>query len=687
MRVSLDWLEDFLDVKDGLEKAQYALTMIGLEVTSVVNIQDDSVMDIEITPNRPDCLSMLGVARELAAATNQTLKIPASVKKSYMKKEPGRGSAKIEILDKKGCPRYVGCIIKNVKVGPSPKWLVARLNAMGTRSINNIVDITNYVLFETGQPLHVFDLDKLEGKRIVVRKAKKGESIVTIDAVRRELDPSILIIADKEKPVAIAGIMGGKDTEISEGTKNVLLESAYFDPIIIRKAQRRLRLASESSYRFERGVDFGMILAASTRAQEIIRDEAGGRLQGTITDVGGKRIKAKEIIFALDEIPRILGIDIPSRKVMDLFKRLNLKSTKNGKGRILVKVPSYRQDLETQIDLIEELARLYGYDKIPAKHPSFILEKSYEEEKEEQTFLEKETKRILYSLGLNEIITYTLISRFSVEVLGRPFDNLVRLKNPLSSNQEFMRPELLSEMFEVLGWNLNRKNTLLQLFELNKVYLKDKDTGEIQERLNLSLGMCGATNGNWKDKSREIDFFDLKGVTECFLNSLGIKDYAIEKTESFIFRDQMSTHIKIDGEIYGVLGEVKSDIARKFDIKQKVYLAEINMEDLFKKIDLKRRFKALPRYPAIRRDISMLADDSVNASSVFNVIKKEGKDLVRSVDVFDLYKGQQIEQGKKSLAYSLEYRSDERTLKDEEVAQIHKNIQEALVKNLGIQIR
>lgn len=687
MRISLDWLKDFVEVRGGLEKVQQALTMTGLEVTGVVEAEGDSVMDIEITPNRPDCLSVLGVARELAAATGKILKIPASIKMYYMKKGPGRGGAKIEIQDKKGCPRYVGCVIKNVKVGPSPKWLVARLNAMGVRSINNIVDITNYVLFETGQPMHAFDLDKLEGKRIVVRRAKKGEGIVTIDGVKRELDPGILVIADKERPVAMAGIMGGKDTEISEGTKHVLLESAYFDPIVIRKTQRQLGLASESSYRFERGVDPGMILSASARAQEIIKDEAGGRLSGTVTDVGGRRIKAREIILELDDIPRVLGIDIPSGKVMDLFNRLDLRSIKKGKGKIVVKVPSYRQDLEVGIDLIEEVARLYGYDKVPAKFPALIKDKSYEEERRDQVFLEKEAKRVLCSLGMNEIITYTLTSRSSIEALGIAFDNLVRLVNPLSSNQEFMRPGLLSEMLEVLGWNLNRKNTLLQLFELNKVYLRDKDSNEIQEKMSLSLGMCGTTNGNWKDKSRAIDFFDLKGIVESFLRALGIKDYTIETADSFIFKDKMSAQIKIGSGAYGVFGEVKSEAARKFDIKEKVYVADIDMEELFKRVDLKKRFAPLPRYPSIKRDISMLADDSVSASSIFEVIKNEAKDLVRSIDVFDLYKGQQIEPGKKSLAYTLEYRSDEGTLKDEEVVEIHKNIQETLVKKLGVQIR
>ncbi|MFC1624425.1 phenylalanine--tRNA ligase subunit beta [Candidatus Omnitrophota bacterium] len=686
MRVSLNWLKDFIDVKGGLEKVQNALTMIGLEVSSVINIEDDHIMDIEVTPNRPDCLSILGVARELRAATDRSLKLPASIKKNYMKRGPGRGTAKVEILDKKACPRYVGCIIKNVKVGPSPKWLVDRLNAMGVRSINNIVDITNYVLFETGEPLHAFDLDKLIGKKIIVRKAKKGESIVTIDGVKRELDPSMLVIADVARPIAIAGIMGGKETEITDDTKTIFLESAYFDPITIRRAQRKLGLASESSYRFERGVDFAMVLSASARAQEIIRDVAGGRVKGTITDAGGKIIKGAEIALSLDEIPRVLGVEVSPKSIVSFFKNLDLKPIKRGK-KIIVTVPPYRQDLEKEIDLIEEVARLYGYNNLPIKIPTFTAQKTYEEEKKENLLLEKEAKRILYSLGMNEIVTYTLTGRSAMEALGESFENLVRIKNPLSSNQEFMRGSLLSEMLEVMSWNLNRKNTLLKLFELNKVYSLDKEKNQIQERSNLSLSVCGTAPGNWKEKSRELDFFDLKGIVELFLQSLGIKNYTIEKVPVFIFKEAMSACIKIDGAIIGSLGEVKQDVARKFDIKQKVFTAEILLEDLFRQVSLKKRFTALPRYPSVKRDISILVDDAVSSSSIFDVIKEEGKDLVKSIDVFDFYKGQQIEEGKKSLAYSVEYRSGEKTLKDEEIVKIHKDIQETLVKKLGAQIR
>ena len=687
MRVTLDWLRDYVDVKDKADNVQDVLTMIGLEVTSSVDAEEDRVMDIEITPNRPDCLSVLGVARELAAAKNQSLKTPLSIKKFYMRKGPAHGGAKVSVLDKKACPRYVGCILKNVKVGPSPQWLVARLNAMGVRSVNNIVDITNYVLFETGQPLHAFDLDKLQGKKIVVRKAKKAEAIITIDGVRRELDPNMLVIADAFSPVAIAGIMGGKDTEISDGTKNILLESAYFDSVSIRKTQRKLGLASESSYRFERGVDFGMILAASARAQELIKEIAGGRIKGTISDAGGKKIKEREIVLNVEEIPRVLGVDIDVKNVISFLKRLDLKAMKKAKGKILVKIPSYRQDLQKEIDLIEEVVRLYGYGNVPVKIPIFKTQKTYEEEKKPLSSLKKEAKRVLYSLGLSEVVTYTLTSRFAIESMGIPFENLVRLKNPLSSNQEFMRPSLLPEMLDVLNWNLNRKNTYLKLFELNKIYRLNKDKGEVDEKSNLSIGMCGVTSGNWKEKPRDLDFFDLKGAVIQFLDFLGVKSFTIEKYGSFIFRDEMSCCIKINGNVVGRLGEVKPSIAKKFDIKQKIYVSEIAFEELLNCANLRKLFKPLARYPSIKRDISILADDSVSASSIFDLIKEEGKEIVKSVDVFDLYKGQQIEQGKKSLAYTVEYRSNEKTLKDEDVSDIHKKIQEVLVKKLGVQIR
>jgi phenylalanyl-tRNA synthetase beta chain len=556
---------------------------------------------------------------------------------------------------------------------------------MGVRSVNNIVDITNYALFELGQPLHAFDLDKLDQKRIVVRRAKKGESIVTIDGINRTLSQNILVIADANKPVAVAGIMGGKDTEITDSTKNILIESACFDPVVIRKACRELGLASESSYRFERGVDQGMIFASSVRAQELVKEMAGGKVAGKISDVGSGIEKEKEITLSLDEVPRILGVDVGQEKIKDIFKKLNLNPVKK-KNNISVTIPSYRTDLNKDIDLIEEIARLYGYDSIPARLPSFTPHKTYQLEKK-TIFLENEIRNILCGIGLNEIMTYSLISRDTVERLGIPLDNLVSLKNPMSSQQEVMRPSLLSEMLEVLNWNLNRKNTLLQLFEINKVYIMNKEKGQADEKMQLSIGICGSKPGNWKEKPRDLDFFDLKGVVEILLDSLGVSGYKIEKLAHPSLKENMSAAISMSGNVCGAFGEVKEDVARKFDIKRKVYAAEISLDELLIHANLKKAFTALPKYPSIKRDIAILLDDTINASGIYDVIKEEARELVKSVDVFDLYKGQQIQEGKKSLAYTIEYRSDERTLNDKEVNDIHKKVQDALTKRLGAQIR
>ncbi len=685
MRVSFDWLKDLIESKIEINKARDFLTMAGLEIASSADIEGDYVMEIEVTPNRPDCLSVLGIARELSAASGVSIKLPDSVRKNYMKKGSARGGARIEVLDKNACTRYVGCIMKNVKVMPSPKWLSQRLGAMGIRSVNNIVDITNYALFELGQPLHAFDLDKLEGKRIIVRRAKKGESIVTIDGVNRVLDSNILVIADAAKPVAIAGIMGGKDTEITDSTKNILIESACFDPVVIRKACRQLGLASESSYRFERGVDQGMIFASSSRAQELVKETAGGRLAGKISDTGSGIEKEKEITLSLDEVPRILGIDIAPEKIKDIFKKLNLNPVKK-KNKIIVTVPSYRTDLGKDIDLIEEVARLYGYDKVPSRLPAFTPHKTYALEKKTVS-LENEIRKVLCGMGLNEIMTYSLTSRNAIEHLGISLENLVSLKNPMSSQQEIMRPSLLSEMLEVLNWNLNRKNSLLQLFELNKVYIMNKLTGRADEVMHLSIGICGNKPGNWKEKPRELDLFDLKGIIEILLDYIGAADYRIEKTEHPSLKENMAIAVNVNAKTSGVFGEVKEDVARKFNIKRKAYLAEFSLDSLLACANLKKTFRPLPKYPSIKRDIAILLDDTINASGIYDVIKEEARGLVRSVDAFDLYKGQQIQEGKKSLAYTIEYRSDERTLNDKEVNEIHKKVQDALTKRLGAQIR
>jgi len=674
-----------METKIEAGKAQSFLTMAGLEITSITDIDGDHIMEIEVTPNRPDCLSVLGIARELSAASGIAIKLPDSVKKNFMKKTSARGNVKIEVVDRHACPRYVGCIMKNVKVGSSPKWLIDRLNAMGVRSVNNVVDITNYALFELGQPLHAFDLDKLKGKRIVVRRARKGESIVTIDGINRVLSPNILVIADEVRPIAVAGIMGGKDTEITSKTSNILIESACFEQVVIRKACRELGLASESSYRFERGVDQGMIFASSVRAQELVKEIAGGKTAGGMSDIGPGIEKEKEITLSLDDVARILGIDISPERIKDIFKRLNLGPIKK-KDKISVTVPSYRRDLNRDIDLIEEIARLYGYDKVPPRLPSFTPQKTYQLEKR-TTSLENEIRKILCGAGLNEIMTYSLTSRDSIEYLGISPENLVSLRNPMSSQQEIMRPSLLSELMGVLNWNLNRKNTLLQLFELNKVYIMNKESGQADEIMHLSIGICGNKPGNWKEKPRDLDFFDLKGIIEILMDSLGAAGYRLEKTEHLSLKENMSIAINAGGRVCGAFGEVKEDVARKFDIKRKVYLAEISLDALLGCANLKKTFVGLPKYPSVKRDIAILLDDTINASGIYDVIKEEARQLVKSVEVFDLYKGRQIQEGKKSLAYTIQYRSDERTLNDKEVNDIHKKVQDALIKRLGAQIR
>ncbi|MBU1912252.1 MAG: phenylalanine--tRNA ligase subunit beta, partial [Candidatus Omnitrophica bacterium] len=450
-------------------------------------------------------------------------------------------------------------------------------------------------------------------------------------------------------------------------------------------ACRQLGLASESSYRFERGIDQAMIFASSVRAQELVKETAGGRLAGKISDVGSGIEKEKEITLSLDEVLRILGIHIAPERIKDIFKKLNLNPVKK-KNKIIVTIPPYRTDLGKDIDLIEEVARLYGYDKVPSRLPAFTPHKTYQLEKKTVS-LENEVRKVLCGMGLNEIMTYSLTSRNAIEHLGISLEKLVNLKNPMSSQQEIMRPSLLSEMLEVLNWNLNRKNSLLQLFELNKVYIMNKATGQADEVMHLSIGICGNKPGNWKEKSRELDLFDLKGIIEILLDHIGVPDYRIEKTEHPSLKENMAIAVNVSAKACGVFGEVKEEVARKFDIKRKVYLAEFSLDSLLACANLKKTFRPLPKYPSIKRDIAILLDDTINASGIYDVIKEEARGLVRNVDVFDLYKGQQIQEGKKSLAYTIEYRSDERTLNDKEVNESHKKVQDALTKRLGAQIR
>ena len=683
MKTSYSWLKDYVDIKLSPEGLAEKLTMAGLEVTSLEKKAGDVIMEFEVTPNRPDCLSIIGIAREVAAITNKKLKIPkASVKAT------SKATAKVEIKDKDLCPRYTARIIEGVKVGPSPKWLVDKLEGMGIRPVNNVVDITNFCLFESAQPLHAFDYDKLTGKKIIVRRAKKNEKIVTIDGDERTLDTDTLVIADESNPVAVGGVMGSVNSEVTTSTTNILLESAYFDPISIRRTSRKLGLSSESSYRFERSVDMFGVRSTSDRAVSLILELCGGKA-GSIKDAGKATIKSKEISLRLDRVNAILGNEISHSFIKKTLSLLGLGVEAGAKGKLKVIVPSFRQDLKTEEDLMEEIARIYGYDNFSSTIPPMVDQTRKQgfdfEACEEKRVIRDTIKDTLISSGVNEIITYSLISRALAEgVRGIDPSTIVNIKNPLSLEQEIMRPSLIPGILGVISRNLNRRIKNQKLFELGKIYIKDGPNYKEEERLIIAL--TGLASGFWLTK-KKVDPFYVKGIVETLMEKLGITGLSIDIEKAFLRQANRDAAVKIGAEQIGFLEGVSKDLLAKFSIKTDVVICEIEIPKVIKAAKLKKRFSEIAKYPSATRDLSIVVDESILRERVERAIKDSGGELVKKVELSSQYRGEQIPTGKKGLHYAIEYHGKDRTLTDREVNKLHSKIRDTLTTQLGAQLR
>lgn len=674
MKVPFSWLRDYVDVgKLSPEEVAAKLTMAGLEVVLIEKVGGDSIFDIEVTPNRPDCLSIVGVAREVAACLaagplaclQKRLKSP---KIKSLKAETRKGPA-IEIKDENICLRYTGRVINDVKIGPSPRWLIDRLEKMGLRSVNNLVDITNFCLFELGQPTHAFDYDKLKG-RIIVRRARRDERIVTIDEKERTLDLDTLVIADEEKVVALGGIMGSRDTEVTSNTKNILFESAYFNPVSIRRTSRKLGLISESSYRFERSVDMGGIVKASERACSLILELCGGRA-GPLVDVGKKEPKEIKIYLRPQRLKKILGLDISLSTIKKILSSLELEVRLSSKETMVVSIPSFRQDLKSEIDLIEEIIRIYGYDKLPTTMPTIVGHPKRMDLEREASNIARD---VLTSLGADEVITYSLISKEDLNSIDLGDERTIVIKNPLSIEQEIMRPTLVPGILRAVSWNLNRGVKNIRVFELGKIYFEEGK--HFREEEGLSIASSG-----------ELSFLDMKGMLETLFSRLGVSEVSF-KAEGFPnFLSREAASIEIGKKRIGFLGKVKREILERFDIKVELLLCELSLKGLLPYVKLEKRLHELPRFPSVKRDISMVVGKDASHEKIVSVVKKAGGDLVADIELFDEYFGTQIPQDARGLSYSIEYRALDRTLTDEEVNNLHRAVCDALVQRLGAKIR
>lgn len=695
MNISYNWLKDLIAIDLPADELAEKLTRVGLAVEGIHPHGDDSVFDIDLTSNRPDCLSHLGVAREIGVITGNPIfpKVQTRPEEADVPIPAILAPDIVKIEDPELCHRFTARIIRNVKIGPSPEFLVQRLEAIGERSINNVADITNYVMHELGQPMHSFDLDKLSEDRIVVRRARAGETIQTLDEVDRKLDETMLAICDAEKPVAIGGVMGGLESSITEATSNVLLEVAFFKREGIRSTSRKLGLATEASYRFERGVDIENLKAASDRAAELIQELAGGEL-GEFIDVYPTKHKRSKV--ESNDLPssvrRLTGLDVTENDCTRILDALGIVPD-NSVGPVIFTAPSWRHDIAIEEDLVEEVARHTGYEKIPDELPPAYGAGEYQASEVRKKLM----RQTLVDMGFDEAISYSFIDNTfddKYEVIAGLIDEaadekFVTLQDSVIEGAVRMRPTLLPGLLDSVRINLNHQRRDLRLFEIGKAFATG--TGEDNLPVERELFSLALTGGDALKKrmmaTRPLDFYDAKGAVEAALDAIGF--------ESVEFRDASVKHLQtgqtaaifIDGGCIGTIGRLNEEIAADYKFKQAVYLAEVDLDAVFSRNGNPVRYQPLPKYPSIVRDVSLLIDRATTFEDIRAAVIDHGAEICRNVGFVDIFEGKGVEDGKRSLTIRLEYRSGDRTLIDDEVATVHEGILESLSKTLGVEQR
>ena len=647
---------------------------------------EDRILDVTLTPNRVDCASILGIAREIGTLTKRKITIPEI--QTEESDNLIEHLADVTILDSQGCPRYTAGLVEHVRIGPSPFWMRYRLYVSGIRSINNVVDITNYVLMELGQPLHAFDHHRLADRRIVVKRAEQGQIFTTLDDQTWYLDDQTLMICDGKEPVALAGIMGGLNSEITENTTSILIESAYFDPIMISRSSKRLSLSTEASYRFERGIDIEGTDFALKRSLMLIARLAGGHIARGIIDCYPKPWSPPKITLRVDRANKILGTSIDRKEMADHLSSLSMAVKVVDQNRIEVRPPSFRVDMTREADLVEEVARLVGYNNIPVTLPAIRPT----EENIPEFVLRDRIKTMLVGIGFTEIITYSFISPQSADVLGAgeksDLRSFVKLLNPLSEDQSVMRTSLIPGLLSTVRLNSLRGQDDMRVFEWGKVYIKGD--GELpQEKQVLAALITGmVSTQEWYQEPREADFFDIKGAAENILEELGIEKVEYKRNSPKEgFDPHEYARIFYSGSEIGAIGEVSKDVLKGYGVEKKAFILELCIDTLLSLVVWVRKFTPLTKFPSVRRDISIIINRSIQSAMLVDIVKEKGTDLVESVDIFDLYQGKQIAPQEKALAVRISYRSNKRTLRDDEVNKIHEGILEEIRRQTGGRLR
>ena len=654
---------------------------IGTPVREVIDLYQDSVIDIEISPNRPDATCHLGVARDLAAALDLKLKKP--FREEFEDTRPIDKEIEIIIESPQKCHRYAGKMVKEVTIGDSPLWLKNRLQALGVRPVNNVVDATNYVLLELGQPLHAFDYDTIRGKKIVVRDYEKEIAFETLDHIKRTLSPGTLFICDGEGPVAIAGVMGGVDSEVSDETSNVLIESAYFNPGTIRKTAKEQNLQTDASYRFERGIDPHLQRIAAERCAELIADIAGGTIVEGCTDIHPVKTEPRELTLRLSYVNRLLGTDFTTGEVKELLEGLELELLEESDTDLTCRVPTFRPDLEREVDLIEEVGRLYDYNNIPApEYTRFITPEPITEHEQLMVRIRDAVK----SLRFKELYTNSLMPEEDAAYLG-DLDKMIQTLNPISKDMTTLRPSLLYGFLQAAAYNFNRKVSGIRFFEIGNVFRKS-DEGTwyegIEEEVNLLMGVAGQKRiEHWKTEPQDYDLFDLKANVTSLLKQLGL--YSQVETES---RGDRLIYQVEDTEI-GSLAEVGSDVLQNLEIEQPTFAAEFSITRIERLLDRlpDRQYEPVSKFPSFEFDLAVVADAEIPAGKMMKEIEKTAGDRLQQIQIFDVFEDESIGSGKKSIAFRLSFLDKNKTLTIKDVEPIIDNVLNVLENRFSAKLR
>ncbi|MDD2586051.1 MAG: phenylalanine--tRNA ligase subunit beta [Syntrophomonadaceae bacterium] len=684
MGISVKWLKKYVDFNWTPEELAHNLTMGGIAIEGVEKIDGDAILELDLTPNRGDCQGLINIAREVAALTAAELKIPAVNIAESSANINDYISVEIDAPDL--CKRYTARLVKNCKIMPSPEWLQEALINSGIRPINNIVDITNYVLLETNQPLHAFDYNLLsDEKRILVRRAKNNEKFTTLDEVERKLDEDMLVITDGVRPVALAGIMGGLNTEINDDTTDVLIESAYFMGGNIRKTSRKLALRTDSSVRFEKGLDINGIVYALNRAAQLMQELAEGEVVGGICDAYPELQEQLQVALRPERVNYLLGTEITPQEIKHYLRKLGLQMSEVD-GTFLVEIPSYRPDITMEVDLIEEVARLYGYDNIPSSLPYGNTTQGGLSAF--QKF--RDTVKNILANYLHEVVNYSFINPVAFDRLSLPADSslreVIKVANPLSEEQSVMRTLLLPGLLENISKNLARKNENLAFFEMGKVFYPSQESLPVEQE-KIGAVVCGTSEINWLKNKVEMDFFYLKGIIEDLLAQLGIEKCEFVQAEKNAYHPGRTALLLCGNKKIGVLGEVHPEILQNFDIKTRCCACELDIQVLFELSHGKKMLQQITRYPSVERDIAVLLDREIKASEAITIIKEAEQELLSGIVVFDIYTGEQISEGLKSMAFKLTFQSKERTLTEDEINTSIDNILQNLKTRLQAQLR